>query len=392
MRRSGSLSIDAVREKFRRISLAVGLGVLLASVFAIPASAAGEWEIQPTVNPEATQSFENVSCNTAGLCMAVGARSSGPLAEIWDGGEWKVVATSTGAKLNDVACIFGGVSECGAVGSKSGQAWGQRWSKATGLWTPMSTPAPAGATSSEFLGAGCAPLLETKLECLGVGTFSASGVDFPLAMRWETTTQKFVLLETPSEGEGSVLNDTSCNVVGSCVAVGYYLGSESQIPLAMHWDGSEWTIVSVPNSEAGGTDTRLNDVACTGTAGPSTRCIAVGVNEGGGARVAVGMYWNGEEWSEVAPEEPAGLEGDFAFHSVSCVSGSECYAVGEYEAGGATKTLIEEWDGLEWAPSSSPNPEGSSWSGLSGVSCVAASADCVAAGSTESDTLAMHQE
>src|SRR5207244_865516 len=64
---------------------------------------------------------------------------------------------------------------------------------------------------------------------------------------------------------------------------------------------------------------------------------------------------------------------------VTCVSASDCWAVGSNVAGsGAPRTLIEHWDGTVWAVVSSPNASLPN-NVLSSVTCVSAS-DCWAVG------------
>src|SRR5437870_7375834 len=64
---------------------------------------------------------------------------------------------------------------------------------------------------------------------------------------------------------------------------------------------------------------------------------------------------------------------------VTCVSASDCWTAGSYVAGsGAPRTLIEHWDGTAWAIVTSPNASLPN-NVLSGVTCVSAS-DCWAVG------------
>jgi hypothetical protein len=71
--------------------------------------------------------------------------------------------------------------------------------------------------------------------------------------------------------------------------------------------------------------------------------------------------------------------------SVSCVSASDCVAVGYTSTGPAYETLVMVWDGTVWSVVSSPNA-GTSDDGLSSVSCVSAS-DCVAVGDTRAGSV-----
>ena len=85
----------------------------------------------------------------------------------------------------------------------------------------------------------------------------------------------------------------------------------------------------------------------------------------------------GTSWSVVSSDNPpTNLE---AIHwGVTCVSATECWAVGEYvDDDFNTFTLIEQYNGTSWSDAYSPSP--SDDSELVGVSC-ASSSDCVAVG------------
>ena len=81
----------------------------------------------------------------------------------------------------------------------------------------------------------------------------------------------------------------------------------------------------------------------------------------------------------IVPSPNAGTITD-ELYSVSCVSASECVAVGSTDTGSAVETLVMVWDGTVWSIVSSPNA-GTITDGLESVSCVSVS-DCVAVGST----------
>jgi hypothetical protein len=91
------------------------------------------------------------------------------------------------------------------------------------------------------------------------------------------------------------------------------------------------------------------------------------------------MEWDGIAWSIVS--SPNAGTGDNLLVSVSCVSVSECVAVGRTNTGSAIETLTIVWDGIDWSIVSSPNA-GTSDDALDSVSCVSAS-DCVAVGYTD---------
>src|SRR5207247_4640423 len=58
-------------------------------------------------------------------------------------------------------------------------------------------------------------------------------------------------------------------------------------------------------------------------------------------------------------------------HSVAALDAQTAWAVGEYDNGSLTQTLIERWDGALWRIVTSPNPGGSN-NRLAGVAAVSA--------------------
>ena len=64
---------------------------------------------------------------------------------------------------------------------------------------------------------------------------------------------------------------------------------------------------------------------------------------------------------------------------MTCVSASDCWAVGYLWPGSTYQTLIEQWDGSAWAIVASPNTSSTHTNVLQGVTCVSA-ADCWAVG------------
>lgn len=81
----------------------------------------------------------------------------------------------------------------------------------------------------------------------------------------------------------------------------------------------------------------------------------------------------------IVPSPNAGTSSD-ELYSVSCMSATECVAVGYTNAGSAYETLVMVWDGSVWSIVSSPNA-GTSKDELISVSCVSAT-ECVAVGRT----------
>ncbi len=73
--------------------------------------------------------------------------------------------------------------------------------------------------------------------------------------------------------------------------------------------------------------------------------------------------------------------------AISCVSKTDCVAVGSSGPNATWKTLAERWNGVAWTIEPTPDPTGATRSWLNGVSCSSASA-CMAVGSSSAGTLA----
>ena len=102
-----------------------------------------------------------------------------------------------------------------------------------------------------------------------------------------------------------------------------------------------WHIV--PSSTPGTTDNQLSGVACAS----ATLCFAVGngINRSGYGEALI-EQWNGAAWNAASsPNLPAIASSQL--NAVTCVTASECFAVGDQypgNAGAAEQTLIEEWN------------------------------------------------
>ena len=301
-----------------------------------------EWARQSSAKPTgATYSWLfGVSCMSSTTCAAVGFYINGseselPLAERWNGTEWTVqtIPGPTGGKsdeLHDVSCVSS--SECVAVGSYLNSTsvtvpLAERWNGTE--WTVQTIPSPTGAKESSLRSVSCA----SSSECIAVGSYlNSSAVTVPLAERWNGTAWTVQTIPSPAGAKRSSLRSVSCAATHACTAVGYYTSSSNtEIPLAERWNGTEWTIQTTPTLVAA--EANLGGVSCSA----STECIAVGASSS--TISTLSERWNGTEWAlEAMPwvETPPGF-GGASLVSVSCSSSKACAAVGSrvWTAGGS---------------------------------------------------------
>jgi len=163
--------------------------------------------------------------------------------------------------------------------------------------------------------------------------------------------------------------------------------SVGQRTLVERWDGTSWSIVPSPNPHRSASAS-LSGVSCVST----TDCVAVGayykgLQATGGALVE---QWDGMSWSIVATPTPKlsretdPLDGVLpSLDGVSCSSVKSCVAVGFT----ATDALVEQWNGTAWSIVGTPSPPveyvGDGIAELRGVSCVSAT-NCSAVGAAYS--------
>jgi hypothetical protein len=128
-------------------------------------------------------------------------------------------------------------------------------------------------------------------------------------------------------------------------------------PLMLHWDGSSWTRVDVPNPF--GNEGGLLDIA--GAASNDVWTIGLGHHA---------LHWDGLTWSVVPLADP----GTTYWHlqALSAVAPDDVWAAGGTATGHSGGTLIEHWDGERWSvvdqQSFTPEPKtGDPYAGLNGI-------------------------
>jgi hypothetical protein len=349
------------------------------------------WRITSTPNPANTLNsyLWGTSCTTSSACTAVGQYEAipgtngkpVPLAERWNGSEWNIQETPylgepKEALLYGVACSS--ATSCIAVGfneSSSGTYFSLSESWNGTEWKVKTTPEPTGTLNSLLDGISCS----SASACTAVGYYeTSSGVELPFAERWNGTEWTVQSMPAPSGATATNPSGVSCPTATACTAGGEYTNSSGvRVPFAEVWNGTSWAVQSVPNP-SGSKKTEIRGVSCSS----STACTMVGSYETLAVyRVPFAARWNGTEWTEQSVPSPSGTKYSL-LDGVSCASSTACTAVGvSFSNASKFITLAEHWNGTEWVVQSTPNNEkGEGW--LSGgVSC-SSPASCAAVGNT----------
>ena len=126
-------------------------------------------------------------------------------------------------------------------------------------------------------------------------------------------------------------------------------GSGWQPALAMHWDGSGFTLHELPFIGIGGHG--LEDVAGTG---PDDVWAVGGGGDGDTWAQSVIYHWDGDAWSHV----PGPVNGLQRFSDVAALAPDDVWATGERWGPGVVDPLVQHWDGSSWSDVPAPTGGG----------------------------------
>jgi hypothetical protein len=213
-----------------------------------------------------------------------------------------------------------------------------------GTWSVDSSPSPGEPHNYLFGVAGI-----SKVDAWAVGdTQDAAGVLYTLTQHWDGAAWTVVASPNPSPYL-SYIQSVAAIASDDVWAVGQYQTTMNgyQQTLALHWDGSSWTVVPTPNPDP------YFDALYGVSAVASDDVWAVGsVNSGHATLIE---HWNGTAWTVVYSPNPGNPN---TLYSVSANASNDVWAVGGYgpPGGGPGSTLIEHWDGTEWTAVEHPDP------------------------------------
>jgi hypothetical protein len=301
------------------------------------------------------------TCARGALVTAIAASAVLVAAQAASAATWTFQDTATPSAattwgMNDVSCQAGG--DCMAVGSLTDSSFTSHVlaeQRVGATWSVVPADEFVGTLSSQFNGVSC----PSANDCTAVGSYLTSGGQLPLAELWGGSGWSIDAFSAPSGAATSTLNGVDCWAAGSCMAVGSWSTStdgSGNTALAAVWNGSGWTLTT-PVIPAGAVAAEFDGVSCLS----GTHCVAVGYYSTGNAGLPLAEAWNGATWTVQATPATAG-----ELRGVSCTSASACTAVGP----GATAI---RWNGTAWSQQTLAKPNHGSAPDLFSVSCTAAS-------------------
>ena len=181
-----------------------------------------------------------------------------------------------------------------------------------------------------------------------------------MVQHWNGSQWSIVPAPVTIGGSGNFIDDIEVVAADDIWFVGDWLkfppsSSAEKRALAMHWDGSGFTIFDTPffdNAPIGGhgltaiSAVSSNDIWAVG-----------GGHDGDYVNFSQIVHWDGQQWSQ----KPGPTAGSFhRLYDVQAVSANEVYAIGDYQDASGYHGLFMRWDGASWTRLPDPPVGGSS--------------------------------
>jgi hypothetical protein len=342
---------------------------LLTTPTATPTVSCGlQWRIVTSDNPgSSTNGLNAVVAVSPTDAWAVGTYNNGSadrtLTEHWDGSVWTTVPSPNSGTLHNTLLAVSGVSsnDVWAMGDYYNGSVYQtlviHWDGS--VWSITSSPNIGGGYNYLL---GAVALSSGDAWAVGYACFSNCQPDLDaqnLVLHWDGSA--WTVVNVPNlAGQSNKLTAVAGSGPDDVWAVGEHYSCFGcvALTLALHWDGAQWTIISSPN--AGSSTNNLYGVAVLS----ATDAWAAGRYYTGSSWRTLILHWDGTSWS-VVPSPNAGGPSNYLW-AISAVSANDIWAVGSWAA---SSGLTLHWDGSQWNLVTSPSSTGTSY--LYGVSAIA---------------------
>ena len=267
----------------------------------------------------------------------------------WDGGQWRFVPSPNVGAFNNTLLKVKATSpnEAWAVGfyydaSQTRHTLILRWDGTQ--WNIVPSP---------NVGTGSNALYDVDVvssgEAWAVGEYYDGAYRRNLVLRWDGSQWSVQPTPNPSASY-NVLLGVSGVAANDAWAVGWYHAGYDIRTQTLHWDGAQWVVVPSPDVVASVED-QLNSVVALS----STDVWAVGYHgpSGGEGSRTLAMHWDGSQWSIATTQE--WNQYTHRLESVAFVNTNDVWAVGRFLFGSQYLPLVERYSGLP-CPTGTPGP------------------------------------
>jgi hypothetical protein len=290
------------------------------------------------------------------------------LSEHWDGNQWNVVAAPSigvlGSRTEGIAAVsrddiwmVGDYDETGSLTNNPPKTLTEHWDGTK--WSVVPSPNPPLGITGSWLRSATAL---SANDVWAVGYYRVGSPLVPLIEHWDGT--QWSIVPNPVSANSvvnGVLNDIKALAPNNIWIVGHIplgvggQGVSGNPPLVFHWDGTQWSSISVPSPGPG-----LNILSALAPISPND-IWAVGSSDSG----PITMHWDGNQWSLV----PNPLLVGQGLFGGTAIATNDVWAVGQ-DFGGTS--LAVHWDGVEWSIIPTPEPAGTRQSYLYGIGAASA--------------------
>lgn len=294
-----------------------------------------QWRVVPSPNLAArNSSLQGVSALAANDVWAVGngTDESGTLhtlVEHWNGTQWSIVPSPGYGTLYGVAAIAANdVWAVGSFSANSEYSLTMHWNGTQ--WSAVSTP---GFIDQGYTLYSVAAVSANDVWAVGAYTSSSS---WPLIMHWNGT--QWNRVNIPQLGGNGLLYGVTTVSTNDVWAAGYFYNFGFPLrTLTVHWDGNMWTVVPSPNIESAYNS--LN--AITAISHDDVWAVGKVIDTASGHWQPLALHWNGSVWS-IIPSPNGGI--DSAMHSVAAAGADNIWAVGDVNNNSSPyPALIEQY-------------------------------------------------
>jgi hypothetical protein len=288
------------------------------------------------------------------------------LIEHWNGTAWSTIPSpnpgntpgcknsNTGNFLNAVAAVatddvwsVGFSFTCNALLKPMALHWdGTRWNV---------IPTPKLNTNDNAAFNGVLALATDNVYAVGYQPATNGAVE-TLIEHWDGSV--WTVVPSPNgNNTGNVLTSISATSPNDIWAVGDQTAPGIEVrTLALHFDGNAWSIVPTPNP-VGGSSLDQN-VLTSVVAVASDDVTAVGFTLANFTELTMAQHWDGNNWTVVSTPNKSTVQGSFnTLRGVTAVNSTDLYAVGFFAdsaSAGQQLTLILHFDGNQWTIINSP--------------------------------------
>lgn len=320
--------------------------------------------------------FNAVKAISANDVWAVGSTipSVGPqpsLIEHWDGSVWSVVNNPHPGFTGDTffAVTATSTNDVWAVGSLTNtdnfqisSTLIEHWNGSK--WSVVSSPSPGTGINELF---GVAAISSNDVWAVGHFGNANSVTDSMLAEHWDGS--HWSVVASPNPGTfANRLNSVTAESTNDVWAVGNFFLNGSQGPdqtAVEHWNGSQWSIVTSANVAS--SDDNLVSVTAIST-NDIWAVSLFSILGGPGNAQSLTEHWNGSQWTVVSSPNTLFTDG---LNAVAAIATNNVWAVGDGfdPTGSVGQTMIFQWNGQKWSVVKHPNPSVQDFMG--GVSTLA---------------------